>query len=279
MKLAISNIAWNVEQDEQVRDLLYKKGIRGIEVAPTKIWQFPDRVSYEEAIIYKKFWDSKEIQIVGAQSLLYNKGELAIFDPNKEKETIEYLEKMIRLVSWLGGRVLVFGSPKNRRISGYDIRTVYHRSQSIFKELAEFSYELGCVFCIEPNPPEYGCDFVTNMSQALELVSRIDHPGFRLHLDTSSIFINEEIIEDVMEIYLPFLEHVHISEPFLEKVGDKSDLSKHNAIYRSLRKINYIGWVSIEMKFQSYHTLYIDIINAIDFVKRVYLNPTFRTLR
>lgn len=272
MKLAISNITWNVEQDEQIRELLYQKGIRGIEIAPTKIWQFPDRVSYEEAIEYKMFWESKEIQVVGAQSLLYNKSELALFDPNKEKETIEYLEKIIRLVSWLGGRVLVFGSPKNRRTYGHDIETIYQKSQSIFKGLAEFSYELGCVFCIEPNPSEYGCDFVTNMSQAFELVSKINHPGFRLHLDTSSIFMNMEFIEEVIEIYSPFLEHVHISEPFLEKVGDKSDLSKHSSIYRSLRKINYSGWISIEMKFQSSHTFYLDIIKAIDFVNQVYLS-------
>lgn len=272
MKLAISNIAWNVEQDEQIRELLYQKGIRGIEIAPTKIWQFPDRVSYEEAIEYKKFWESKEIQVVGAQSLLYNKSELAIFDPSKERETVEYLEKMIKLVSWLGGRVLVFGSPKNRRTYGYNIETIYQKSQSIFKGLAEFSYDLGCVFCIEPNPPEYGCNFVTNMSEALELVSKIDHPGFRLHLDTSSIFINEELIEEAIETYSPFIEHVHISEPFLEKVGDKSDLNKHSSICRSLRKINYGRWISIEMKFQSSNSFYMDIINAIDFVNQVYLS-------
>jgi len=38
MKLAVSNIAWPREQDAAVADLLREHGVRGIEVAPTKVW-------------------------------------------------------------------------------------------------------------------------------------------------------------------------------------------------------------------------------------------------
>ena len=39
MKLAISNIAWSKEYDEEMYEFLSKNGIEGLEIAPTRIFE------------------------------------------------------------------------------------------------------------------------------------------------------------------------------------------------------------------------------------------------
>ena len=44
MKLAVSNIAWEPDEDEAVYTLMQKYGVTGVEIAPTKIWDRPNEV-------------------------------------------------------------------------------------------------------------------------------------------------------------------------------------------------------------------------------------------
>ena len=41
MKTAISNIAWNLPDDERVAGWMKEHGVGGVEIAPTKIWPKP----------------------------------------------------------------------------------------------------------------------------------------------------------------------------------------------------------------------------------------------
>ena len=41
MKIAISNIAWQIEEEPAIANLLQQLNIKGVEIAPTKIWQNP----------------------------------------------------------------------------------------------------------------------------------------------------------------------------------------------------------------------------------------------
>lgn len=38
MKLAISNIAWGAEDDENIYDMMVRYGYKGLEIAPTRIF-------------------------------------------------------------------------------------------------------------------------------------------------------------------------------------------------------------------------------------------------
>ena len=63
MKIAISNLAWDVDQDDAVLGLLKKHGIRGIEIAPTKIWEQPLAVPSEERATYGDQWAARGIEM------------------------------------------------------------------------------------------------------------------------------------------------------------------------------------------------------------------------
>jgi sugar phosphate isomerase/epimerase len=164
------------------------------------------------------------------------------------RELAEYLKRVIRLAGWLGAGPLVFGSPKNRARSGLEKNAAMEMAAHFFHELGQAAQAAGCCLTIEPNPTEYGCDFVTTMDEAAELVRRVDSPGVRLQLDAGELAMNQEDLVRVITEHFPLIHHVHASEPMLGCLTAGANLEFHREIGHRLRELHYEGFVTIEMK-------------------------------
>ncbi len=246
-KLAISNIAWPQESHEPVLQLLEQHGLFDLEVAPSKIWNRPDQVSLSEAGRYRNELARKGFRIVAAQSLLFGRTDLTIFEEEETtKRTLAYIEKIIALCAELGAEALVFGSPKNRRVGNLPRDQVAHKARDFFDALAGYAERAGTVVVMEANPPEYGSDFVTRAHEAAEQVDAVNRPGFRLHLDTACMSLVGDDIERILEHHQPLVHHFHISEPWLAPVNASTIDHDRFALY--LRKSGYDRWLSIEMR-------------------------------
>ena len=81
MRLAISNIAWDVAEDSFMRDLFHRYHIDAIDIAPTKY--FPDVVTVGETEVLqvRDWWRHQGIEITGMQSLLFGTTGLNVFGP------------------------------------------------------------------------------------------------------------------------------------------------------------------------------------------------------
>lgn len=247
MKIAISNLAWQAKEEAQIAEVMQHFNIQGVEIAPTKIWQFPLLATNEEISSYQKFWQSKNIKIIALQSLLFGRNDLTIFENiNKRQETLNYLARMLELGAKLGAKVLVFGAPKNRQIGNLTNQEAQEIAQVFFYELGEIAAKYGLSFCIEPNPTIYNCDFITNSQAGLELVKQINSHGFGLHLDSAAMTLSEENIVAQLKICHNYLCHFHISDPYLQLIG-KGEVD-HKIFAQTLVNLGYQNWVSIEMK-------------------------------
>ena len=247
MKIAISNIAWNVEEDKDILKLLKKYSISGVEIAPTKIWKNPTEESYQTINQYRKYWEKNGISVSSTQSMLFGHPELLIFgNKDKRNQTLIYLEKMIRVSAGLGAKVIVFGSPKNRTRINVSKKQALDIACDFFFKIATISRKYNVFFCIEPNPIEYGTNFINNTEQAIELIKEVNHPNFKLHLDSGVMTINGENVEKAITDGFPYLRHFHISEKNLIPIYKGK--TNHKKIANILRKLNYKHWVSIEMR-------------------------------
>ncbi len=248
MKIAISNIAWDPDEREEVAGVLAELSIDGVEVAPTKIWPDPTAVDEEEIAAYRRWWKERGIEIVATQSLLFGRQDLVIFEDAETRErTKAYLGGMVRVSAQLGAAAMVFGSPRTRRREKTSNDEAMAIAADFFAELGEVAHAAGTAFCIEANPPEYGADFIVSTDEAAALVRLVDHPGFRLHIDASTMTINGESYEDGLKSAAEVVAHFHISEPHLELV-DGSGPTDHERLARSLRSSGYDRRVSIEMR-------------------------------
>lgn len=250
MKIAISNLAWQPEETDSIAQILFNSSIKGVEIAPTKIWSNPIAVSASEAQTYKAYWQNYHIQIVALQSLLFGRGDLTIFETQEKRlATRDYLSSLIKLAGQLGASVLVFGSPKNRLVNHISPQVALEIAVDFFSYLGNVAYNYGVTFCLEPNPKVYGCDFINTSAEGFDLVNKVNNQGFGLHLDAAAITLSEEVITTALEKALPRLCHFHISEPNLQVIG--SGKVRHDLFAQTLNRLNYQGWVSIEMLAQN----------------------------
>lgn len=248
MKLAVSNIAWPKERDEAVADVLNQFGVAGIEVAPTKIWPQPLIAADAEIDSYRELWASRGIDIVAAQALLFGKPELTLFDSAATREaTLDHLAGIVRVCGRLGASSLVFGSPKNRRIGSLAKEDVERIAVGFFTRLADIAVAASTCIVMEANPPVYGADWITTVAEAIELVERVNHPAFRLHLDTGCMTLAGDSIPATFARGRQLVRHFHVSEPDLAAPGTSSKVD-HAAFAAELHSMEYAGWVSLEMR-------------------------------
>jgi sugar phosphate isomerase/epimerase len=258
VKLAASNIAWVEEDDGRVAGLMTALGYEGLEIAPSRVWRAPLEAGQAEIADFRSRWERWGIRVVAMQALLFGRSDLAIFRSDSERrETRGHLEGMIRLGSDLGVEVLVFGSPGNRSVGDRPRAEAERLARAFFRAIGDYAAQHGVCFCIEPNPREYGCDFVTDVASAEALVAAVDSPGFAVHLDSGAFSLTGESIEETLHRAAPAARHYHISEANLVPVG--SGTIDHRRMATALARAGYERWVSVEMRrpdgLDSFHEL------------------------
>lgn len=234
MRLAISNIAWDVAEDEQVATLLDRHGVDAIDVAPGKYFPVPGEATPADVARVRRWWGARGIEITGIQSLLYGTSGLNLFGPPATRSRmLEHLEVMCHIAAGLGATRLVFGSPRNRDRSGLEDATVQAIATEFFQELGVMAARCGLVVCLEPNPPCYGANFMTTTALTAAMVRAVGHPGIKMQLDSGAMIINGESPSEVVGGVFPIVGHVHVSEPNLDPIGDVG--TPHNSIAAALR--------------------------------------------
>ena len=247
MRLAVSNIAWTAETDEEIATLLADLGVSAIEIAPTRRWPDPALATPEDAEAYRTWWARRGLRIASMQSLLFGRDDLVIFGAqDKRAEARDYLRRIIRLAGDLGAGPLVFGSPKNRRIGALPAAEARHIAIEFFGAMGDAASASGVTFCLEPNPAEYGADYLTTSTAAVELLGEIRNPGLGLHLDAAAMTLAKESPREAIVAAIPWLRHFHASEPYLAPIG--SGGTDHGAFASALAGEGYEGLISIEMR-------------------------------
>ena len=266
MKISISNIAWEISDDEMIANILNKYDINAIDIAPGKYFHDPINADDNEIKQVRDWWNSKGIEIIGMQSLLFGTIGLNLFSTmSVRKSMLKHLESICRIGSGLGAKHLVFGSPKNRDRKELTEKEVLEISIPFFRELGSIAFEHNVDICIEPNPPIYGANFLTTSKDAALFVEKVNHSNIKMQLDTGTVIINNEDIESILVEHSNLIGHIHISEPNLMPYGQNNGISKNHGV--NIKKYLHNHTITIEMLKVSEDLNYNEVVSAIKTTK------------
>ena len=247
MRLAVSNIAWNLEEDPLVFKLLAELGVSGVEIAPTKIWPEWRGITSSAIKIVKHRIAEMGFDIPALQAILFGRPDLQLFGGSATVSAlVEHISRVADLAAQLGARTLVFGSPRNRDPGDMTAVDARNHTVDVFRRMGESCAAQGVALGLEANPPQYACTFMNRWSDAAEIVRLVDHSGVRIHLDAACISMVGDDPGDAVRQTIDILTHVHISEPNLG--GFETPTVDHGKFGRALGAAGYRAWASIEMR-------------------------------
>jgi D-psicose/D-tagatose/L-ribulose 3-epimerase len=247
MKLSVSNIAWNTEDDDKVALFLKKSGIEYVEIAPTKYFPKAPFVGEEEILTIRDSWNARNFNISSIQSLFYGHREIQLVDQREDqKSIIDFLLAWGSIAESLGASSLVLGGPNNRKLNSLTSTEANFKFQSLINTL-EKSWVWKNQLALEANPIEYGCEFITQTSDAINVVQTIQSTVLGWNLDTACTILAGENPIELLSSDNELPAHVHISSPLLAPLNHSASDSNKSLI-RELNKLNYSGFVTLEMK-------------------------------
>ena len=246
MIAAASNIAWTTAEDPEAESVLKSLGIKALELAPTRYWPDLSAVAEDAARAAAEAIQMRGFQIVAFQAVLFGQPELHLFGPRNGQACSEYLAAVCRLAGWMGVPAIVLGAPKNRLRGPLSSRAALIQADTFFKRLGEIAEESGTTVCLEPNPKEYGADFLLTVHDTAALVQAVNSPGIALNFDMGEQAIHRADTPSLLQQFGHLIGHFHVSEPMLGPFN--SARPDHGAAAGVLREIGYAGAVSLEMK-------------------------------
>lgn len=260
MKLSLSNIGWNESDNEKVLEYVASKGFSGLEIAPTVyIPENPYDHIDEIQKTAKELKEKYNLEISSMQSIWFGKTG-NIFQQNEADDLLEYTKKAIDFASAINCKNLVFGCPKNRVIpEGKKTEDIIW----FFKSLGDYAKEKNTVLALEPNPVIYNTNFMNTTKEAIDFVKAVDSDGFKVNIDFGTMIENKESLDEIFD-NLNLVNHIHISEPFLEKVIKREE---HVVLAKYLRENNYDKYISIEMKKKETAD---DLLDVVDYVYEIF---------
>jgi len=247
VRLSVSDIAWDPSEDQNALKELARLGVDGVEIAPTIVWPGWEGANVDNAMRYRHRVADAGLVCSSIQAILFGRRGLSLFGDKSEFQTLqEHMALVADISAALGARVAVFGSPANRRRGELSAETAMQIATERLRAIGDIFAAATSLLCIEPNPPEYGCDFITTAEEAVELARLVDSDGFGVHLDAGALILSGGDLEGSIRQTAPVLEHFHISQPNL-LAFDTHD-PRHFVLGAALRTVRYKGWRSIELR-------------------------------
>jgi sugar phosphate isomerase/epimerase len=254
MRYAICNETFEGWDHARVCRFVAGLGYTGLELAPFTLAPRITSISAERRRELKRQADDCGVTLLGLHWLLAKTEGLHLTspDPAVRQRTADYLVELAKCCRDVGGDLMVFGSPAQRRVPANHSRAqAVEFAVDTFRRSLSGVADCGVRVCLEPlAPPE--ADFINTCAEAVEILDRLDHPNFVLHLDVKAMSSESVPVPELIRRHAagpdpgrPRVGHFHANDP--NRRGPGFGAVDFVPIFRALKETNYSGWVSVEV--------------------------------
>jgi sugar phosphate isomerase/epimerase len=247
VKYAICNETFGDWDHDRVCRFVADLGYTGLELAPFTLAPRITDVTAERRRTLRRQAEDCGLTILGLHWLLAKTEGLHLTsaDVAVQKRTADYLVELAKCCRDVGGTILVFGSPAQRRIPAGSTRAqATQYAVDTFRQAAPGLADCGVTLAIEPlSPPD--ADFINTAAEAVEILDELDHHNFALHLDVKAMSTEVVPTPELIRRYHERMVHFHANDP--NRRGPGFGDTDFVPIFRSLIEKGYQGWVSVEV--------------------------------
>ena len=247
MKFSVCNELFENWPIEKVFLTAAELGYDGVEIAPFTLADSVEDISAARRQEIVQAAGANGIEIVGLHWLLIKPPGMYINHPDEavRRRTRDYLDSLIRFCGDLGGRVLVFGSPKQRSVyEGLTYNQAWDYARETFSHCADIAADSGVFLCIEALARRE-TDFIKTVTEAVRMVNEIGKPHFRTMIDIKAISADGRPLPEIIEEAGDLAMHVHANDA--SGRGPGMGDTDFVPVAAALRKIGYDGYVSVEV--------------------------------
>ncbi|WP_119420358.1 sugar phosphate isomerase/epimerase family protein [Desertibaculum subflavum] len=249
MRIALCNeVIAGMEFAEQC-DFAAALGYDGLEIAPFTLGEEPHRLPPSRVAELRRAVADAGLATTSLHWLLVRPTGLSITsaDPAVREKTLDVMRRLIGLCAELGGKVLVHGSPAQRRLPAMSEQpAAIERGIEAFAIAGEAARAAGVTYCIEPLAASETA-FVNWVQEAVTIVQRIGNPHLRTMVDASAAAQTErEPVADLLARWLPtgMIAHVQVNDRNRRGPGQGTD--RFAEVFAVLKRHGYAGDVAVE---------------------------------
>lgn len=249
MKFALCNEVLAEMPLERQCEYAAALGYHGLEIAPFTLAEAPERITSTDAARIRRTVEGFGLVVTGLHWLLVKPAGLSLTDPDAavRSRTFDVMSRLTALCAELGGKVLVHGSPKQRRIAaGETHATALGRLGEALARIAEVAGAHRVTYCIEPLGRSE-TELLNTVAEAAAVVESIGHANLRTMIDCSAAGATETgSVSELIERWLPtgLIGHIQVNDPNRRAPGQGE--MNFVPILAALRKHRYAGVVSVE---------------------------------
>ena len=247
MRYAICNETFEGWDHARICRTAAELGYTGLELAPFTLAPRITDVTLTERQKLRSEAEAAGVRIIGLHWLLAKTEGLHLTSPDASvrQRTADYLVELARACRDMGGDLMVFGSPAQRRIPPGATRTqAVDFATDTFKRAVNGIADANVRLCLEPLAPAEA-DFIQTAAEACEILDRIAHANFVLHLDVKAMSSESISIPELIRTHAAHTGHFHANDA--NRRGPGFGDVDFVPIFKALKDSKYAGWVSVEV--------------------------------
>ncbi|MEP6754782.1 MAG: sugar phosphate isomerase/epimerase family protein [Chthonomonadales bacterium] len=247
MKFGICNETFQGWEWKHICEYASDVGYDGVEIAPFTLCDDIRRLSAQDVVTVRTAAEKANVEIIGLHWLLVSPKGLSITtaNPDMRANTSDFLSALTRLCRDLGGKVMVLGSPAQRRLEEADSSFIAEdRLIEALRPAIEIAEESGITICLEPLPaPE--ANFLLTLQEAVSLANRIASHAVKTIFDVKSACSENRPLPDLILENRDFIAHVHANDA--NRRGPGFGDTDFKTVLGPLQAIDYNEYVSVEV--------------------------------
>ena len=248
MKFGICNEIFK-EWNDIGRTIEYAKsaGYDGLEVAPFTLAQYVTDIPASTRAEIVKRAAAADLDILGIHWVFVGPEGIYLTHPDKDirDRTAQYLRDLADFCGDIGGRVMIFGSPKQRNImEGVTYDEAFGYAVEVFESVMPTFEQRGVTLCLEPLT-HLETNFCQSAAETATVVERINHPNFQMMLDTKAMTFESEDRPTLIRKFAKYMKHYHANDANMNGPG-WGDVD-FGPIFEALKDVDFDGYVSVEV--------------------------------